>query len=501
MKNTYFAVGIWLAISLVISNSGYGDEPVPKGSKRLNAYLSYATFFSPETGPYIETYLSVEGASVNYAQTEEKHFQASIQVIFLFRKDQEIVNYDKYELNSPPADDTSGNLKFNFIDQQRYSLSNGNYEFEIQIWDKNSKEKPFINIQPLVIEFPADQVTVSGIQLIGSYEKADTTGVMTKNGYNLMPYIFTFFPEKINKITFYSEIYNTEKVVGTGQKYLLSYYLEAAGQNKPLAKYVVHKKETAMPVNVLFSEFSISDLPSGNYFLVIEAKNKENQLLSANRLFFMRSNPGVQMKMDDVNSLDIANTFVSTIGNIDTIKEYIRYLEPISTTQEKNFAIAHLSTSELSTLQKFFYKFWTDRDEIAPEQKWLNYLNEVNKVNYAYSTLIHRGYETDRGRTYLKYGPPNAISESYYEPGTYPYEIWQYYTLKDGQRNKKFIFYTKDMVTNDFALLHSDVPGEISNYRWQYMLYQRVDPGFDIDQGATQDNWGGNSKKYFDLPR
>jgi len=500
MNNRYFVACFQVAFGLVLTlgtcNAGFAKE-----TKRLNAFLSFATFTSPETGPYIETYLTVEGESVYYMKNENNQYQASLQVIYLFRKDQEIINYDKYELNSPAVADTSGGVRFNFIDQQRYSLANGTYEFEVQIWDKNSKEKPFISVQPLVIEYPEDKVTVSGIQLVGSYAKTDKPGTFSKNGFDVVPYIFTFYPEHIDKIIFYTEIYNTGKVLGEEQKYLLSYYLEAMGQEKPMARYVAHKKEIAAPVNILFGEFDISELASGNYYLIIEAKDQQNQLLGSNRVFVMRSNPVIQMKIDDVNQLDISSAFVSRMRDLDSLRNYIRYLEPISTDQEKSFALRHLASSELSTLQKFFYKFWSDRNESEPEKMWLNYLNEVNKVNYAYSTQIQKGYETDRGRIYLKYGPPNAISESYYEPGTYPYEIWQYYVLKDGQRNKKFIFYTKDVVTNDFALLHSDVPGEISNYRWQYMLYQRVDPGFDIDQGAAIDNWGGNSKKYFDLPR
>jgi GWxTD domain-containing protein len=469
-------------------------------AKNLNAYLSYATFFSPESGPFIETYLTVEGVSVKYIKNNNGKFQATIQVIMLFRKGEEIVNYDKYELNSPEIEDTT-QILFSFIDQQRYSLANGDYEYEIQIWDKNSDAKPFVNIQPLSIEYPANKVTVSGVQLLASYSKTEDPGILSKNGYDLIPYIFNYYPEKVSKVTFYVEIYNTSSVLGAGEKYLLTYYLELTGHNKPLAKFISQKRETAAPVNVLFSEFDISELPSGNYNLVIEAKDKQNNMIGLNRIFIMRSNPQLQIKLDDISQVDIANTFVYKIDNIDTIREYIKFLEPIATEQEKSFTIAHLSSSDLKTLQKFFYKFWLERNELEPEREWSNYLIEVSKVNYAYSTAIMKGYESDRGRVYLKYGPPNAISESYDEPATYPYEIWHYYVIKDGQRNKKFVFYTKDLVNNDFTLLHSDVTGELSNYRWQYVLYSRVDAGYNIEQGVIDDSWGGNSKKYFDLPR
>jgi len=50
--------------------------------------------------------------------------------------------------------------------------------------------------------------------------------------------------------------------------------------------------------------------------------------------------------------------------------------------------------------------------------------------------------KTDRGRVYLKYGPPNIISRKLYEPSSYPYEIWHYYVLGDNQRNKNSFFIT-----------------------------------------------------------
>lgn len=470
-------------------------------SKNLNAYMSYATFYTPENGPYIETYLTVEGKSAKYVLNENGKFQATIQIIMLFKIGDEVINYDKYELSSPEINDTI-DIADNFIDQQRYSLANGNYEFEIQIWDKNSQTKPYINLTPLVLDYPEDEVVISGIQLVSSYSKTEEDGILSKHGYDIIPYIFNYYPEKINKVTFFAEIYNTEVKLGESEKYLLKYYIVPIDKEKPLAKYVQQKKVTAAPVNILFSEFDISNLPSGNYFLTIEARDKANKLLGLNRIFIQRSNPRIQINVMDLSNLDISNTFVSRISDIDTLREYILFLDPISSEQEKGFASAHLESSDIETLQKYFYNFWVNQDNLEPEKAWNSYLNEVNKVNFAYSTQIQKGFDTDRGRTYLKYGAPNAISESYNEPAAYPYEIWHYYVLKNGQRNKKFIFYTKDIVTNDFTLLHSDVTGELSNYRWQYFLYERVRPGFDIDQGATEDGiWGGNSKRYFDIPR
>ncbi|MCD4697887.1 MAG: GWxTD domain-containing protein [Bacteroidales bacterium] len=468
--------------------------------KKLGAYLSFTIFNSPGDGPYIETYLTVAGNSVHFIKKDDGKFQASIEVLTMFKNGEEIINYDKYEFFSPVLDDTLG-LNFNFLDVQRYSLPQGEYDFEIQIRDINTDTKPFVSLQPVELKFPENEVGVSGIQLVDTYEKTIEPGILSKNGYDLVPYIVNFYPENVNKITFYTEIYNTDKIIGENEKFLVSYYIESLEKNEPLAKYIKYKKETTAPVNIVFSEFDIKDLKSGNYFITIEAKDRENKMVAKNRLFFQRSNPRIKFNLDELADFSPEKTFVGGINNIDTLKEFIRTTDPISNLQERNFVLAHLENSDKETLQKYFYKFWLYRNSLEPEKAWTNYCNEVSKVNKAYSTMISKGYETDRGIVYLKYGPPNAISENYNEPAAYPYEIWHYYVLKNGQRNKRFVFYTEDIVTNDFTMLHSDVTGEISNYRWQYILHNRVDPGYDLDQPETPDSWGGNSKKYFDLPR
>jgi hypothetical protein len=122
-------------------------------------------------------------------------------------------------------------------------------------------------------------------------------------------------------------------------------------------------------------------------------------------------------------------------------------------------------------------------------------------VDHLYSTPNSRGYETDRGRVFLKYGPPNIVSESYNEPAAYPYEIWQYYTLGESQRNKKFVFYTIDIVTNDFQLVHSDAIGETSNYRWQVEIHKRTFDPYNLDRDRYPDAWGSDVNRYWENPR
>ena len=111
---------------------------------------------------------------------------------------------------------------------------------------------------------------------------------------------------------------------------------------------------------------------------------------------------------------------------------------------------------------------------------------------------------SDRGYVYLKYGTPDKICEEPYEPGAFPYEIWHYYQVGN-QRNKRFVFMSRDMVTNDYELIHSDVVGEINNYRWQMMIYSRFYgseyTGDIIDQTEVPSAWGTRAGDLYQNPR
>jgi hypothetical protein len=107
---------------------------------------------------------------------------------------------------------------------------------------------------------------------------------------------------------------------------------------------------------------------------------------------------------------------------------------------------------------------------------------------------------SDRGRVYLQYGKPNAIAESHYEPAAFPYEIWHYYNI-NGQRDKRFVFYTQEIATNDFQLLHSDVVGELANYHWQRQLYSRIWDPYSIDDVIVPNSYGSFATDYYRQPR
>lgn len=467
-------------------------------ARNLWAFLTYSTFNSPD-GPYVETYLSIAANSVKFIKKENGKFQASVNILMTFKKDGEIKAFRKYDFYSSEIEDTT-KVNFSDIDQQRFSIPNGTYEFEIKLADNNKTVQAVPYTQQIVVDFPDDKPSFSGIELVQSFSKASTPGDLTKSGYDLRPNVYSFYPPSEQKMIFYSEVYNADKLFGKDQKYILSYGIEAFENSMKLIEYSKIKKETAKGITVLLAELNIEKLATGNYNLFVEIRNQQNEVIASKKLFFQRSNPSAQMALTDVQTAEIGNTFVEKITSIDTLREYINSTYPIATGLEKSFISGSIKKSDLKTLQQFFYTFWQGRDASNPEKRWLAYHQEVQKAQENFGNVAKRGYQTDRGRVFLLYGAPNSREGHYNEPGTYPYEIWQYYTLNNTQRNKKFVFYSADMVTADFTLLHSDAIGEVYQPRWQIILRERIYAPLDLQDTQIINAWGEVDTDSWALP-
>ncbi|MFZ9942736.1 MAG: GWxTD domain-containing protein [Bacteroidia bacterium] len=465
----------------------------------LQAVFTHRTFYSPEQGPYVETYLSVNGGSVMYVPIATGKFQASIEIMSTIKNETgNVVHNDRYNLLSPEVADTN-NTDFNFLDQQRIQLPNGNYQLELKVTDKNRGAKSATINDRIKIEYYDNILAISDIQLVDQFSPTVNPSVITKSGYDVVPFADNFYPQSIQKLRFYSEIYNSNKVLGEAP-YLVSFHIQSDESKRKLDNLSGFARQSSSPVNVLMREIPIGDLPSGNYNLVLEVRNSQNDLLATKSVFFQRSNRLALPDGGDFSKMDVSNTFASMYTQKVILADHIMSLIPIASNIESIFIDNQLKLSDLPLMQKFFYDFWLRRSPVSPESAWIAYRTEVEKVNAEFGTKITRGYATERGRVYLQYGAPNTISRNYTEPSAYPYEIWHYYKLNN-QSNRKFVFYNPDLVTNDFTLLHSDALGEPFNNQWEVLLQKRNTQSRDYDLEYKGDYYGNKAKENFINPR
>ncbi len=468
-------------------------------SKNLKAYLLHSTFNSPQDGPYIETYLSIDGNSLVYKEIEPGKFQGAVEVTMMFKEDDAILNFEKYELLSSVIEDTTF-INKNFLDIKRFALPNGTFSFDLIISDKNANSKPLYASQKITIDYPQDIAKISGFQLLEDYEKSEIENSATKHGYNLIPKVSAFFGQNEDEIAFYNEIYNLDKKLGSGTNCIAKTYVTAFNSGIPMNEFGSIRKIKAANINPLLNTINIEKLPSGNYYLIMELIDKENTIVASKKIFFQRSNPSIQLTADYYRNLIIENSFVDGIKTVDSLKYSLNSLIPIADQLEISFINKLLANNnDEHLMRKYLYAFWEKRDNIDPNTAWLNYAAEVRKTEEAFGTGHKHGFETDRGRLYLRYGPPNTVIEELNDPHSYPYIMWHYYQI-GSQRNRKFVFYANNAGSNNFELLHSNAVGFVNNPKWKRLLIKRT-MGSDLSQeidnfsaplyfgGKVDENW------------
>jgi GWxTD domain-containing protein len=263
------------------------------------------------------------------------------------------------------------------------------------------------------------------------------------------------------------------------------------------------RKPTAGVVPIM-ATLPLEEVTEGAVTLVLEARSRENELLAQATKPMQRSKKESIDVLSAMDDQDISLTWVGQFQDKLQLYEHVMSLRPIAGDQERTIMENTFVTPdkpELEHLQRFMYAFWESREPLDPQSAWLIYKEKVDLVEREFGTMNKKGYETDRGRVFLEYGPPNDITDRANEPSSYPYQIWRYYKAKQFN-NARFVFYDPTLMAEDYELLHAEgVRGEINNPQWRLLLEQRNTPMHNSDREQGIQHMGGRVDDYFENPR
>ncbi len=427
----------------------------------------------PDAGPRVEVYMAFIAGTMVINMNERGFHQPRIEAITIIEQNGVIKAFSKVEVIGIERLDT---LAFDLLHQEFFDLPPGSYDLSIEARDLNSTDTTATRFEaPLAVGELGQGVEISEILIAERIEPAGE-GQISKYGYHVVPLISDYLPKEIVALNFYAEVYNTEKVFGADSLFLLSYQIENFEKRTVHGSFKKSTRVKSKPVEPVMAQFDIKDLASGNYLLVVEVRDRKGELITRKEHFFQRNNP--KQHVYDPNALeqvDLANTFADAFTDRDTLAEHINSLRPISDPLERKMIEDRQRDRDMDFMKRFFYSFWANRAPADPETAWKDYHAQVIKVNKLFSCRIMKGYETDRGYVYLKYGAPNSMMDKFNEMGTLPYTIWHYYRA-GRYSNKRFVFYQPDLANFCFQLLHSEVPGEIQNPHWNQILHNRNTP-------------------------
>ncbi|MEO0164795.1 MAG: GWxTD domain-containing protein [candidate division WOR-3 bacterium] len=161
--------------------------------------------------------------------------------------------------------------------------------------------------------------------------------------------------------------------------------------------------------------FYVAPLSNGNYELHLQVKKGEGNL----------ENTVIPVVIDRPFYLDDKTWYLK-----------VAQLEYIATPGEMD-QLRKARIEERDSLWRTFWKQYDPTPNTEYNEKEAEYFERIAYAEEHFS-FGDKGWRSDRGRIYVKYGPPDEIQSRPYELSTKPYEIWFYYRL-----NLKFIFYDR----------------------------------------------------------
>ena len=451
--------------------------------------INYTTnTFKGATDNYVEFYMQVVGKSLHFVSIDSMKMKGAVEVTLLFKQGENIVNFDKYTLNSPIFNQSE--LKtLNFIDVKRYSLKNGDYDLEIKIKDLNKPENIFTKTEKINVNYQENELQISDIQLIEYFtesSKADNPSV--KNGFYLEQHTTSLYEVFQKKITLYTEIYNSDKKFD--DEFVVKYYIDKVGENVGEPFLMRYKRMSPKSVNAMILTLNIVDLPTGEYNLHLEVRTRENELVARKTRLIKRLNPYLEVTMDDHEKTAILGSFVEKM-NADQTTFCLKAIA-MHVHQGYTQTLNELVRGEDEVAKKrFLYTYWLTKDHNTPEASFYEYMKIVADANNRFASTLGKGFESDRGYVFLKYGEPNEILSESGDPSAPPYQVWRYNFLGI-QQDVKFVFYDPDLAGNNYILLHSTMRGEINNPQWKRILYKNSPQksGNFIDNTEPIDQYG-----------
>lgn len=479
MKKT---VVLFLMLSFVLGVSA-------QKKNQIKAYLDYKTFYEPSIGNYVEIQLQFVGHSIQYKGAQNGSLQGEVAIQLRLMRNDSLIVSDAYRLESPIMRDS---IVEDFYDIKRFAVQPGAYELGISIQDMNGNGKAMEGKQYFEIKNLGDKPALSAIQVSERMVKTDSMTPFSKSGYEMIPRISNYFSAEANALPIYLEMYNFE----VDKTYGLKQTIIDVKTKEELEMFTRFSKQEVDGVQPLIRVLDLTEVPSGSYQLEFSLISRDQKTIASSSYFFERTNNlAVDVSSDNV-ILDPA--FQASITE-DSLAFYIESLIPIAGPAEVKNIIRILKTKNTDSYRKYIQAFWVASSGVQkPYDAWLNYKKQVLMVQKFYASNFMDGFETDRGRVFLQYGPPNTITVRETSPSEYPYEIWVYDRIKM-YSNKRFVFYNPDLVNNAYRLLHSDMIGELQNYRWQQQLSKRTSPNKNIDDpnDGNVDSWGGNSRELY----
>lgn len=437
----------------------------------------------------------IKNSSLHFTKDEKGLFAAKLACVMRWSNDTGVYSEQIFNINLP-AQKTKEDALNQFIgDQYSYKLPTGHYQIEMAIFEPEFKQEVFLYNDTLTIrKIPGDQPFLSGIQLLDTFFSSNMKSEYSRNNYFNLALSSNYLNEKKNNLFVNYELYEANKT----QNGPLSFncFISWKPYGSPVPGMERKSTISSSDAQAFYTAFPLEDVQSGNYYVNIVLKDKYEMVLDQKSVFIQRYNTRpkpektavaapvpvkdtLQQKEDTAevsHILDLTATFVGKY-NAAQVREILKMMLLVCEPSEAISINGFLKKPDEVYSKYFIYNFWEKRDKANPDAAWKAFTERIKEVNRLFGGTSKGGYETDRGKIYMTYGKPNDRIIVNNEPGSLPYEIWQYYSTEKQGLEGVFLFYKPAQNMGGYEVLHSTLVGEKRNNNWRALLYNNTSTG------------------------
>ncbi|MBC8180198.1 GWxTD domain-containing protein [candidate division KSB1 bacterium] len=446
-----------LVTSLLITGLN-GQDITPVSEFTLN--VDYAKFRYDDQSAYLEIYYACFPHQLTYHSSEEK-YRAGVKLhTQLINNETQTVLIDKRVLLPVAINDTTdAAFRYPFTSQSGHALPFGQYSLKVFAADSLNATRMDSVILPITLKAYPDKIVSSDLELCSSIKSSSNNNdPFYKNRLEVVPNATLIFGVTAHPVVFYYlELYNLDPQKTYQVKKLIK---NTQGKIiRELSKSRKYGVTSATEVGMT----NVTSILSGKYFYGIEISDADSKPLTRVEKTFFIYNPHLQPEAPAELSVD-ARVFEGMTGE-ELAKEF-DYAKYVATDEEKAlFAQLDADVGKREFLVEFWTKILKGRLERQPINR-LQYLQRVEEATEKYETVGKEGWQTDRGRVYILYGPPDDLERFPSMSENKPHQIWHYHNIESGV---DFVFIDR-LGFGNYILYHSTKRGELRDDNWRENL-------------------------------
>jgi GWxTD domain-containing protein len=435
---------------------------ITSAQQKIEFDFDYAQFAYDTSSNYVEFYYSFGQRGLAQVKNDSVTLlEGILDIEITDTSTHELIVDREWKINHEIKDTLDMNKSL--VGILNFIIPAGKYICEIS--GRNSKDstisrnyKEAITVEPFI----DSSFAVSNIQFASKIlqDSPNKNSVFYKNSFEIIPLPTSILGENQPVLFHYFELYNLQNInAGFPLKLNVSVLDSRRNVHFQKSKEISRATDSRVEVGTVL----VNKYPTDTYTIIVSLFDSlKNYSVSSAKKFYVL-NPSVEVN-DSVYG-EITDVFATQFGamseeELDDLFDKSRYIAAGGEIDQYN------SLNGKEGKQKFILQFWNQRDTepSTPQNEFfMEYLKRVEYSNQHFKALGKKGWRTDRGRVFLKYGEPSEIERFPNQIDTKPYEIWYYNEIEGG-----VIFIFADLTNfSDYQLIHSTSRGELRDDNWQ----------------------------------